>query len=265
VGIFWAMRLTHLRVRYRAANETGAPAALAAARVTTLAAPIAPPEWRPPCDVVETADAWTVRAELGGLADDAFEVLLYEDSVVVRGVRPWHAAPDVRVHLAELRYGPFRLALDLPPGIGRVGRAPWIAAGGTESEAFVRTIRALFRRAIELSELPEELARAAENVSEPRLLAYLVAASVPFPVEARPALLAIGSEVMLLRRLVELLQEEIAVREADPAAFDAHRSTSTSPRARSIPKDGPSAGSALAERPPRRRDAEAEQPAPAAH
>ncbi len=115
MGNFGAMRLTHLRIRYRTASGAAGPASFAAAWVTALGVPLAPPEWQPPCDVRETADAWTLQAEIGGLRDDELEILVYEDSVVVQGVRPWRAgAPDVRVHLAELRYGPFRFALDLP-------------------------------------------------------------------------------------------------------------------------------------------------------
>ncbi len=89
----------------------------AAAWSSVLASQIATPEWRPPCDVVESADEWRVTAELGGLDEDDVEILLYEDSLVVQGVRPWRGAlAGVRVHLAEVRYGAFRFALDLPPG-----------------------------------------------------------------------------------------------------------------------------------------------------
>jgi HSP20 family protein len=81
---------------------------------------MAAPEWRPPCDVAESAEEWRVTAELGGLDEDDLEILLYEDSVVIQGVRPWRGAVEgVRVHLAEVRYGPFRFALDLPPAVDR--------------------------------------------------------------------------------------------------------------------------------------------------
>jgi HSP20 family protein len=81
---------------------------------------MAAPEWRPPCDVAESAEEWHVTAELGGLDEDDLEILLYEDSVVIQGVRPWRGAVEgVRVHLAEVRYGPFRFALDLPPAVDR--------------------------------------------------------------------------------------------------------------------------------------------------
>lgn len=112
------MRLAHLRLRY---GRVGAlrSAVLSAAWTTFAPAPV-PPVWRPPCDVVEGAGAWTVRLEIGGVDEDALEIALYEDSVVVEGTRPWPGtdAGD-RVHLAELRYGPFRFELDLPPDVDR--------------------------------------------------------------------------------------------------------------------------------------------------
>ncbi len=80
------------------------------------------PEWRPACDVLETGSEWIVKAELAGLEDDAFEVLLYEDGLVVEGRRPWGVAPsgaEVRVHAAEIRHGAFRLALRLPGTVDR--------------------------------------------------------------------------------------------------------------------------------------------------
>lgn len=108
------MRVVHFRVRRRGSGEPSGTA-LAAAWSSVLASTIAAPEWRPPCDVVESAEEWRVTAELGGLAEDDVEILLYEDSLVVQGVRPWRGAlAGVRVHLAEVRYGAFRFALDLP-------------------------------------------------------------------------------------------------------------------------------------------------------
>ncbi len=114
------MRLTHLRIRYERPAGVESPAVLAAAWAAALAPRVASPEWRPPCDVTESAGAWTVQAELGGLAEDGLEILLYEDSLVVQGVRPWRGARDaVRVHLAEIRYGAFRFVLDLPADVDR--------------------------------------------------------------------------------------------------------------------------------------------------
>ncbi len=109
------MRVVQLRVRRRGPGES-AGTAVAAAWSSVLASQIATPEWRPPCDVVESAHEWRATAELGGLDEDDVEILLYQDALVVQGVRPWRGAlAGVRVHLAEVRYGAFRFALDLPP------------------------------------------------------------------------------------------------------------------------------------------------------
>lgn len=83
-----------------------------------LSPAVSPTTWRPPCDVVESATAWTVRLEISGVAEEAIEIALYEDSLVVEGSRPWPgvSAGD-RIHLAELRYGPFRFELELPPDV----------------------------------------------------------------------------------------------------------------------------------------------------
>ncbi len=83
---------------------------------------VARPEWRPACDVLETGAEWVVKIELAGVDDDAFEVLLYDDGLVVEGRRPWGAAPigtEVRVHAAEIPHGVFRLALRLPGSVER--------------------------------------------------------------------------------------------------------------------------------------------------
>ena len=113
-------RIRQVRIRYSRYGE---------AAMETFADPwlrlpsVGRPEFRPPCDVLETAAEWVVKAEIAGLDDDAFEVLLYEDGLVVEGRRPWGApaAADVRVHAAEIRHGAFRLALRLPDAVDRDG------------------------------------------------------------------------------------------------------------------------------------------------
>jgi len=114
-------RLRQVRVRYTRFAE----AATEALADPWLRLPsVARPEWRPPCDVLETESEWIVKAEVAGLGEDEFEVLLYEDGLVLEGRRPWGApaaGADVRVHAAEIRHGPFQLALRLPDTIDREG------------------------------------------------------------------------------------------------------------------------------------------------
>ncbi|MCC6314332.1 MAG: Hsp20/alpha crystallin family protein [Thermomicrobiales bacterium] len=76
---------------------------------------IAQASWRPPADVYETAGAIVVTVELAGVDEDAIDVALFEDALVVAGQRRL-ALPEGRgvYHVADIRQGPFRLELPLP-------------------------------------------------------------------------------------------------------------------------------------------------------
>jgi len=84
----------------------------------------------------------------------------------------------------------------------------------TEVDALRRAVVDIFRRLVEASpDLPDELALAAENFSDPRHVVYFVASVVPIDVAARQELLETNPVTAKLRRLVDLLQRELAVRE----------------------------------------------------
>ncbi|HXJ78915.1 MAG TPA: endopeptidase La [Candidatus Methylomirabilis sp.] len=84
----------------------------------------------------------------------------------------------------------------------------------TESDALRRAVVDVFRRLVEASsEMPDELAVAAENVTDPRQVAYFVASIVPFDAPVRQEILELNPVTAKLRRLVDLLQRELAVRE----------------------------------------------------
>jgi ATP-dependent Lon protease len=88
------------------------------------------------------------------------------------------------------------------------------AAQGNEAEGLRRAVVDLFRQFVEFAEdLPNELAQAVEQLTEPRQVAYLVASAVPLPGETRQELLELDPVDAKLRRLVGLLQHELAVRE----------------------------------------------------
>ncbi len=114
-------RLRQVRIRYTRFGD----AAMEVFADPWLRLPsVARPEWRPPCDVLETGAEWIVKADLAGLEEEDFEVLLYEDGLVVEGRRRWARpaeAGEVRVHAAEIRHGPFRVALRLPEAVDREG------------------------------------------------------------------------------------------------------------------------------------------------
>jgi ATP-dependent Lon protease len=84
----------------------------------------------------------------------------------------------------------------------------------TEVDALRRAVVDIFRRLVEASpELPDELAVAAENVTDPRQVVYSVASVIPLDMAARQELLEMDPVTAKLRRLVDLLQRELAVRE----------------------------------------------------
>jgi ATP-dependent Lon protease len=84
----------------------------------------------------------------------------------------------------------------------------------TEVDALRRAVVDIFRRMVEASpELPDELGVAAENVTDPRHLVYFVASVVPLDLAVRQELLELDPVSAKLRRLVDLLQRELAVRE----------------------------------------------------
>jgi HSP20 family protein len=108
------MRYRRISFRYtevvtrRAAQSLGQPWGLPT-RPT-----IARPEWRPPADLFETDDAYMVKVELAGVAEDEIDVSVYADALVVEGERRCGTGGDVRYHAAEIRYGPFRLEIGFP-------------------------------------------------------------------------------------------------------------------------------------------------------
>jgi ATP-dependent Lon protease len=98
--------------------------------------------------------------------------------------------------------------------VARIEEAPERHEPTDEIEALKRAVIDVFRRLVLMAdELPGELVTAAENLAEPVQVVYLVASSVAFSPEARQELLELDGADAKLRRLIELLQHEIAVRE----------------------------------------------------
>ncbi|MGH7266726.1 MAG: LON peptidase substrate-binding domain-containing protein, partial [Candidatus Rokuibacteriota bacterium] len=101
--------------------------------------------------------------------------------------------------------------------VARVAPAPDGTAGGTptpEGAGLRRAAVDLFKQLVELvGELPDELAAAAESLPEPRQVAYLIATAMPLDTAVRQEILELDPVDAKLRRLVDLLQRERAVRE----------------------------------------------------
>jgi ATP-dependent Lon protease len=98
--------------------------------------------------------------------------------------------------------------------VARVERAREQTEEATEVDALRRAVVDIFRRMVEASpDLPNELAIAVDSVADPRHLVYFVASVVVSDMAVRQELLEIDSVTAKLRRLVDLLQKELAVRE----------------------------------------------------
>ncbi len=98
--------------------------------------------------------------------------------------------------------------------VARIEKLPEQVTASTELEALRRTLGELFRKLVPLTEdIPNELAAAGENISDPRLFAYLVTAMTPMETPLRQEILELDAVENKLQRLVEIVQQELAVRE----------------------------------------------------
>ncbi|MER3437848.1 MAG: endopeptidase La [Chloroflexota bacterium] len=98
--------------------------------------------------------------------------------------------------------------------VARVEPAPDRYMPGLESEGLLRAVIDLYRRLVSLiPDLPGELASTVESLSDPRQVVYLVASTIPLDGAARQEILELDPVDTKLRRLIELLQHEVAVRE----------------------------------------------------
>jgi HSP20 family protein len=109
------MRYRRLSYRYALTLTANHPGPLSGARpLEQLVVRLAQTFWRPPADVCESESAIDVTVELAGIDQDALDVMLFEDALVVEGVRRMSPAAGAVFHSAEIRQGPFRLELMLP-------------------------------------------------------------------------------------------------------------------------------------------------------
>jgi ATP-dependent Lon protease len=98
--------------------------------------------------------------------------------------------------------------------IAKIKTMPDHIAASLEVDALRWAVLNLFQRLVDLSdELSDELVGAAKDISNVRQLAYLIALAVPLTTKARQQLLETNAVDEKLRRLIELLQHEISVRE----------------------------------------------------
>jgi HSP20 family protein len=86
--------------------------------------------WRPQADIFESATHMTVKVELAGMREEDIEVTLYEDALVISGVRQdehdelaerdtQRIQENLYYYEAQIRYGPFRVEVFLSSPIDR--------------------------------------------------------------------------------------------------------------------------------------------------
>ncbi|TMD69735.1 MAG: AAA family ATPase, partial [Chloroflexi bacterium] len=98
--------------------------------------------------------------------------------------------------------------------VARIEQAPDEMPGGTEVEALRQAVVDVFSRLVAVSnDLPDELPVAARSLPDPRHVAYFVASVSPLDTAMRQEVLEMDPVTAKLRRLLELLQRELAVRE----------------------------------------------------
>ncbi len=95
----------------------------------------------------------------------------------------------------------------------RVERAPERPAEGPEGEVLRRALLELIAKLVAVIQLPQEFVAAAEALGDPLQLAYLVGAALPLSGAQRQELLELDSVEAKLRKLIDFIQHEIAVRE----------------------------------------------------
>jgi ATP-dependent Lon protease len=98
--------------------------------------------------------------------------------------------------------------------VARVEKAPEQTNADTETEALRRTLAELFRKLVPLTnDIPDELAAAGDNISDPRMFAYLVTAMTPMETALRQEVLELDAVGDKLKRLINIVQQELVVRE----------------------------------------------------
>ncbi len=98
--------------------------------------------------------------------------------------------------------------------VARVEVVPDPPARGDEAAGLRRAAVDLFRRLVGLSDdLPDELAAAVEVLPELRQVVYFIASVVPLDAAARQEILELDPVDAKLRRLIDLMQRDVAVRE----------------------------------------------------
>jgi HSP20 family protein len=71
-------------------------------------------QWSPPVDIFETAESLVIRVEVPGIEQQALEVEIKDNSLIVQGERKFEEVEGRNYHRAERAYGMFRRVFSLP-------------------------------------------------------------------------------------------------------------------------------------------------------
>ncbi len=140
-------------------------------------------------------------------------------------IRQIHRSENGMIQLVVQGLGRIRIDRYLafePYVVAKIQPAPEEPAPmGPEIDALTRTVKDIFGKLAQLTpELPDELAMAILAFDDPLQVTYLLSTTIPLSLEARQELLEIDSVVGRLHRLVEVMQQDLAVRELEQRIVD---------------------------------------------
>jgi HSP20 family molecular chaperone IbpA len=108
------MRYRHLSYRYEMVVRSGPAWAFGDVWQTDRLRLLVQGRWRPDADVYETAATIEIVVDLAGVEEEDFEVLLFDDALVVEGRRQLPACQAGGTYQeAAIRQGPFQLEVPL--------------------------------------------------------------------------------------------------------------------------------------------------------
>ena len=108
------MRYRRLTYRYTMVVRSGHPWSLGDIWSSDRLRLLVQPRWRPDADAYETPTTVEIVVDLAGVAEDDFEVQLFDDALVVEGHRQLPACQAGAVYQeAGIRQGPFQLEVPL--------------------------------------------------------------------------------------------------------------------------------------------------------
>ena len=114
------MRYRRLSYRYTEVIKRVGPQGLGDVWNAQLSLTFTKAQWRPLADFFETPTALMVKAEVPGIAEEELVISVYQDVMVVEGIRHWTQPEEkAQFHALEIHYGPFRLEVPFAAEIDR--------------------------------------------------------------------------------------------------------------------------------------------------